>query len=51
MIFDLPLKARASRTAIRVASVPDEVNRTRSADGTSLMTHSAQAISRSWLAP
>ena len=30
--LDLPVKARASRTAIIVASVPEEVNRTRSAD-------------------
>ena len=32
------MKARASRTAINVASVPEEVKRTRSADGTSVMT-------------
>ena len=51
MIFDLPVNARASRTAISVASVPEEVNRTRSADGTSFSTHSAQVISVSWLAP
>ena len=51
IIFDLPVKARASRTAIRVASVPEEVKRTRSAEGTSFRTHSAQAISVSWLAP
>ena len=31
------MKARASRTAISVASVPDEVKRTRSADGISAL--------------
>ena len=46
-----PVKARARRSAISVASVPDEVKRTRSADGTRRWTASAQAISSAWLAP
>ena len=46
-----PVKARASRTAISVASVPEEVKRTRSADGTRRWMARAQAISRGWLAP
>ena len=45
------MNARASRTAIMVASVPDEVNRTRSADGTICCTACAQRISAGWLAP
>jgi hypothetical protein len=47
----LPVKARARRTAIRVASVPEEVKRSRSADGTRRLTALAQPISRGWLAP
>ena len=46
-----PVNARASRSAIKVASVPDEVNRTRSAAGTSRMMARDQAISAAWLAP
>ena len=46
-----PVKARASRTAISVASVPEEVKRSRSADGTRRWMARAQAISRGWLAP
>ena len=34
-----------------VASVPDEVNRTRSADGMSRLIASAQRTSSAWLAP
>ena len=47
----LPVTERESRTAISVASVPDEVKRTLSADGTSLRTSSAQRTSRGWFAP
>ena len=43
--------ARASRSAISVASVPEEVKRTRSADGTIWVTSSAQRTSSSWQAP
>ena len=46
-----PLKARASRTAISVASVPEAVKRIRSADGTRRWMARAQASSRGWLAP
>ena len=50
-IVGRPVNARASRTAISVASVPDDVKRTRSADGTSLWIAAAQAISAGWFAP
>ncbi len=46
-----PVNARARRSAISVASVPDEVKRTRSADGIRRMTAFAQATSSGWLAP
>ena len=46
-----PVKARASRTAISVASVPEEVKRTRSADGTRRWMARAHCTSRGWLAP
>jgi hypothetical protein len=48
--FERPVKARARRSASSVASVPELVKRTRSADGTSRTTSSAQAISSSWQA-
>jgi hypothetical protein len=50
-ILRRPVNARASRTAISVASVPDAVKRTRSADGTRWEIASAQRTSRGWLAP
>jgi hypothetical protein len=46
-----PVNARARRTAIIVASVPDDVKRTRSADGTSRWMARAHSTSRLWLAP
>ena len=46
-----PVAARAMRSARWVASVPEEVNRTRSADGTSAFTSCAQRTSPSWLDP
>ena len=46
-----PVAARATRSARWVASVPDEVNRTRSTDGTSSFTACAQRTSPSWLDP
>src|SRR3990172_9109760 len=41
MTFDLPVKARARRRARWEASVPEPVNRTRAAQGISLLTSSA----------
>ena len=49
--FVRPVAARANRNAISVASVPEDVNRTRSALGTMLHTRSAQRTSSSWHAP
>ena len=46
--FFFPVQARARRSAIRLASVPDDVNRTRSAHGTSCLTSVPQRTSRSW---
>ena len=46
-----PVQARAMRTAIIVASVPELWNRMRSTDGSSARTARAQAISCSVLAP
>jgi hypothetical protein len=46
-----PVTARASRRASSDASVPLEVNRTRSAEGTRRITASAQSLSSSWQAP
>ena len=46
-----PVCARASLSAMRFASVPDDVNRTRSAHGTISQTSSAQRTSSSWQAP
>ena len=43
--------ARAMRMARCVASVPDMVKRTSSAQGTSLFTSSAHRTSSSWQAP
>ncbi len=45
------MKARARRTAISVASVPEEVKRTRSAEGMSRRTTSPQRTSPTWLEP
>ena len=50
-IFGRPVAIRASRMAINVASVPDAVNRTISADGTSFCTNRPHSISNSWQAP
>ena len=45
------MAARATRSASSDASVPLEVKRTRSAEGTSRITSSAQSHSSSWFAP
>ena len=47
----LPVNARASRTAIIVASVPELVKRTDSADGIRSVTRCAHSISGSCEAP
>ena len=49
--FGRPVKARASRTAISVASVPEEVKRMRSQDGSMRRICAAHSTSRGWLAP
>ena len=49
--FGLPVKARARRSASCVASVPEAVKRTRSAQGTSRLTSSAHRTSSSCEAP
>jgi hypothetical protein len=49
--FGRPVAARASRMARCVASVPDIVNRTISAEGTSRVIQSAHSTSSSWQAP
>ncbi len=51
MIFCRPVKARASRRASIVASVPELVNRTRSAEGISRCTICPQRSSSSLHAP
>ena len=46
-----PVKPRASRIAVMVASVPDDTSRTISSDGTSRHSSSASSISASVGAP
>ena len=46
-----PVAARASRSASMVASVPDEVKRTRSTEGTAAAIRSAHSTSRRLPAP
>jgi hypothetical protein len=46
-----PVAARARRSAISVASVPELVKRTISALGTSSWISSAQRFSSAWFAP
>ena len=46
-----PVAARARRTALIAASVPDETNRTISIEGTTFATRSASATSGSVGAP
>jgi hypothetical protein len=49
--FGFPVAARARRIARWVASVPDMVKRTISAEGTRRAIHSAHSTSASWQAP
>src|SRR5215470_3353540 len=51
MIFGRPVNPRASRSALIVASVPDDTARTISIDGTAARTASANATSISVGAP
>ena len=51
MTRGFPVKARAKRSAIIVASVPEDVNRTFSAEGIRRRTSRAQSCSSSWLTP
>ena len=46
-----PVAARASRSAVIAASVPDETSRTISTDGTALAISSASSTSRSVAVP
>ena len=51
MIRSRPVAARASRTALIVASVPEFTNRTRSMDGTRRRTRAPSSTSRAVGAP
>jgi hypothetical protein len=51
MIFSRPVKARARRRALIVASVPELTIRIKSIDGTNFFTSNASSISLSLFAP